>query len=45
MSTIGLNVQQMPSAVASLAAMRVDCSIASMSQLHDMARGMGNTVS
>ena len=45
MSTIGLNVQQMPSALASLAAIWADFSIAAISQLHERASGIGNTVS
>ena len=45
MSTIGLNVQQIPSALDSMAAIRADFSIAAMSQLHESAKGMGNTVS
>ena len=41
MSTIGLNVQQIPSALDSMAAIRADFSIASMSQLHESAKGWG----
>ena len=45
MSTMGLKVQQMPSAVASIEAMRAELRMASISQLIDMAKGMGKTVS
>ena len=45
MSTIGLYVQHIPSALASAAAILADSSTASISQLHESPRGMGNTVS
>ena len=39
--TIGLNVQEMPSALASMAAIRADFSIAAISQVQDNPNGMG----
>ena len=45
MSTIGLNVQQMPLALASMAAIRADCSIADMFQVAAKPKGMGKVVS
>ena len=45
MSTIGLNVHEIPSALASTAAIRADSSMAAISQVHDRPSGMGNIVS
>ena len=45
MSTIGLNVQLMPSALDSVAAMRAERSIASISHVQESPNGIGNTVS
>ena len=45
MSTIGLNVQEMPSALASMAAIRADFSMAAISQVQDSPNGMGKMVS
>ena len=45
MSTIGLNVQLMPDADISTAAVRAAASMAGMFQVHDMPSGIGNTVS
>jgi hypothetical protein len=44
MSTIGANVQWMPEAAASVAAMRADCSIAARSQLAASPSGVGKIV-
>ena len=44
MSTIGANAQWTPAAAASFAAMRVDRSTASGSQLATSARGIGDMV-
>ena len=45
MSTIGLKVQEMPSALASIAAIRADSSMAFISHVHDNPNGMGKIVS
>ena len=44
-STIGLNVHEIPSALASTAAMRADSSIAAISHVQESPRGIGNIVS
>ena len=44
-STIGLKVHEIPSALASTAAMRADSSMAVMSQVQDKPSGIGNIVS
>ena len=43
-STMGEYVQQIPSALASLAAICADRSITDISQLHDKPRGIGKSV-
>ncbi len=45
MSAMGLNVQHMPAAEASEAAILALSSMASISHEQESARGMGNTVS
>ena len=45
MSTIGLKVHEMPSALASVAAMRADCLMAAISHVQERPRGMGKMVS
>ena len=44
-STIGLNVHEIPSALASTAAIRADSSMAFISQVHDRPRGIGKMFS
>ena len=45
MSTIGLKVHEIPSALASTAAIRADSSMAFISHVHDKPSGMGKIVS